>query len=146
MDAETLAGTAGALLSLLFAYTPGLSGWYARLGAEADLDAAIGETLRLLSVVVSAGYTAALTLTADGYELSLAALSDLIGVTEVWFPYVAPAVGVGEVFGVCPFRFFWEGETPTLRLEPEGGRMPRAGESLGGGWEVDRRPVTGDGA
>ena len=31
MDAETLAGTAGALLSLMFAYTPGLSGWYARL-------------------------------------------------------------------------------------------------------------------
>ena len=32
MDAETLAGLAGALLALLFAYVPGLSGWYTRLG------------------------------------------------------------------------------------------------------------------
>jgi len=98
--------------------------------ADADLDAAIGEALRLLSAAAPAGYTAVLTLTADGRELSLAALSDLIGVTEVWFPYIAPAAGVGEVFGVCPFRFFWEGETPTLRLEPDGGRMPRSGENL----------------
>jgi len=32
MEEETLAGTAGALPPLLLAYTPGLSGWYARLG------------------------------------------------------------------------------------------------------------------
>lgn len=98
--------------------------------ADSDLDAAIGEALRLLSAVSPANYTAALTLTADGAELSLEALSDLIGVCEVWYPYTPAGAGVGEVFGVCPFRFFWDGETPTLRLEPEDGRAPRAGECL----------------
>ena len=98
--------------------------------ADSDLEAAIGEALRLLSAASPASYTAALTLTADGVELSLEALSDLIGVSEVWYPYTAAAAGVGEVFGVCPFRFFWEGETPTLRLAPEDGKIPRAGEGL----------------
>ena len=103
---------------------------------DADLDAAIGEALRLLSSAAPADYTAALTLTEDGVELSLAALSDLLGMTEVWFPYAAPVAGMGELFGVCPFRFFWDGgppfsaAVPTLRLEPAGGRIPRAGESL----------------
>ncbi len=98
--------------------------------ADSDLEAAIGEALRQLSAASPASYTAALTLTADGVELSLEALSDLIGVSEVWYPYTAAAAGVGEVFGVCPFRFFWEGETPTLRLAPEDGKIPRAGEGL----------------
>lgn len=97
---------------------------------DADLDTAIGEALRQLSAASPASYTAALTLTADGRELSLEALSDLIGVSEVWYPYTAAAAGVGEVFGICPFRFFWEADTPTLRLEPQDGRIPRAGEGL----------------
>ena len=97
---------------------------------DADLEAAIGEALRLLSAAAPAGYTAALTLAADGKELSLAALTDLLGVSEVWYPYTAATAGVGEVLAVCPFRFFWDGDTPTLRLEPEDGRIPRAGEGL----------------
>lgn len=54
MDAETLAGLAGALLSLLFAYLPGLSGWYARLGeSQADEAGGVYRRLVMLAALVA---------------------------------------------------------------------------------------------
>lgn len=55
MDAETLAGLAGALLSLLFAYVPGLSGWYSRLGeGQADEAGGVYRRLVMLAALVIA--------------------------------------------------------------------------------------------
>ena len=53
MDAETLAGTAGALLSLLFAYTPGLSSWYASLGEGLpEAEGAVRKRLVMLAALL----------------------------------------------------------------------------------------------
>lgn len=52
MDAETLAGLAGALLSLLFAYVPGLSGWYARLGEGQEEAGSVYRRLVMLAALV----------------------------------------------------------------------------------------------
>lgn len=55
MDAETMAGAAGAMLSVLFAYVPGLSGWYARLGAgDEQLGGAQRRLVMLAALVIVA--------------------------------------------------------------------------------------------
>jgi len=81
MDAETLAGTAGALLSLLFAYVPGLNGWYARLD-EGLPEAEVGVRKRLVmlgALVAVALGSYGLACSGAGVEFGLALTCDRSG-------------------------------------------------------------------
>lgn len=82
MDAETLAGAAGALLAVLFGYVPGLSGWYARLGEGNEELGGVYRRLVMLGALVmaavgsyglaclKAGATFGLELSCDGAGLA----------------------------------------------------------------------------
>lgn len=72
MSAEVLAAIAGSLLSLLFSYVPGLSGWYAKLG-EAENDDGTRKRLVMLGLLV--------LVAAGCYSLSCAGWSAGWGVT-----------------------------------------------------------------
>ena len=81
MDAETLAGTAGALLSLLFAYVPGLSGWYERLGkGQAEESGGVYRRLVMMAaLLVTALGSYGLACTGAGAEFGLALTCDRSG-------------------------------------------------------------------
>jgi hypothetical protein len=57
MNSETLTLLAGALLSLGFSYVPGLSAWYARLGATPD-DGGTRKRLVMLALLAVAASAA----------------------------------------------------------------------------------------
>ena len=53
MSAELLSTIAGAILSLLFSYVPGLSGWYQKLGENGDgVDGGTARRLFMLGLLV----------------------------------------------------------------------------------------------
>lgn len=81
MDAETLAGVAGALLALLFGYVPGLSGWYARLG-EGQAEAVGGVYRRLVmlgALVIAAAGSYGLACLGEGAYFGLELACDRAG-------------------------------------------------------------------
>ena len=81
MDAETLAGLAGMLLSILFAYVPGLSGWYARLGEDqAEESGGVYRRLVMLTaLLVTALGSYGLACSGSGAEVGLALTCDRSG-------------------------------------------------------------------
>lgn len=81
MDTETLAGLAGAMLSLLFAYVPGLSGWYARLGegAPEETGGTYKRLVMLAALVVAALGSYGLACLGAGEYFGLALRCDRAG-------------------------------------------------------------------
>ncbi len=101
MQAETISTAAGALLSLLFSYCPGLSGWFAGLG-EAGQDGGTRKRLVMLALLVLAAL-GALALSCAGLPAPGAEVDcSRAGVWELAQALAAAVVANQGVYALSP--------------------------------------------
>ena len=79
MSAETLSLLAGAVLSLLFSYVPGLAGWYGRLGTDPGDGGTLKRLVMLALLALVAGGAFALACAGLGESLGIAVSCDQAG-------------------------------------------------------------------
>jgi hypothetical protein len=75
------------------------------------------------------GMETVLTLPAKGREIALSALTDLLDVTEVWWPYDS-TVEDWPPSRVQGFRVWWDDAQPVLILSSDDGSQPQAADEL----------------
>jgi hypothetical protein len=90
---------------------------------------ALRQALNEYSGVLPQELETTITLVADGREISLAALSGLVNVLQVWWPYdsAAPGWPPNQVKG---FRVWWDNGNPVLFLHELAGAEPRQDDEL----------------
>ena len=73
----------------------------------------------------------ALVLPADGREIALNGVANLLDVTEVWWPYSSLAgAEVWPPNRVAGFRLWWDDAQPVLHLTSKDGSQPQQGDEL----------------
>jgi hypothetical protein len=104
MTATILSTIAGAILSLLFSYVPGLAGWYDRVRAgRGDSDGGTAKRLVMLAllVLVSAG-SWGLACSGWGVDLGLELACDRSGLVELVQAFIFAIMANQSVYKISP--------------------------------------------
>ena len=95
------------------------------------IDEAIRLALDQYNLVNPLGAETVITLPGDGREIALEALSGLLYVVEVWWPYdTSTASETWPPNKVQGFRLWWDDARPVLFLDIPDGAQPRMGDEL----------------
>jgi len=95
------------------------------------IDEAIRLALDQYNLVNPLGAETVITLPGDGREIALEALSGLLYVLEVWWPYDSSAASeTWPPNKVQGFRLWWDDARPVLFLDIPDGAQPRMGDEL----------------
>lgn len=90
---EILAGIAGAIISLLFSYIPGLSTWFAALGEEVK---------RLVMAGIMLAAVIAIWLMSCGGLLSSGVVCDQVGLMQVAWIYILAVMANQGIYKITP--------------------------------------------
>lgn len=71
-----------------------------------------------------------LTLPGDGREIALHALTGLMQVTEVWWPYTSGSSEMWPRSDPCGFRVWWDDGAPVLFLNAREGSQPQQNDEV----------------
>jgi hypothetical protein len=93
------------------------------------IDEAIRQALEQYSSAYPRVVETDLTLTADGREISLATLTGLLEVIDVWYPYdsTSETFPPNEVIG---WRVYWDDAIPKLYIHTYQSAQPQSGEKI----------------
>lgn len=96
MTAEQLAAIAGAILSLLFSYVPGLNTWYAALGTE------VKRLIMLVFLVLTAAGAYAVSCGGYGGFLGLEPICNAEGIASLVMALISAIVANQSIFKLSP--------------------------------------------
>lgn len=99
---EQLGILAGAVLSLLFSYVPGLKLWYAMLGVNPDGSDDEGVRKRLVMAGISLLVALAVFGLACGQVITSGVTCDRAGVVQLTFVYVSVLIGNQSIYAITP--------------------------------------------
>lgn len=97
--------------------------------SDALIDESIRQALEQYSNAYPKVVETTITLSADGREISLSTLTDLIEVIDVWYPYSSSP----EVFPpnqVVGWRVYWDSTTPMLYIHTAQTAQPQSGQDV----------------
>lgn len=97
--------------------------------STATIDEALRSALSDYSTVLPLGSETYITLPGTGREIALDALTGLIAVLDVWWPY-NPDTEVWPPNMVAGFRVYWDDARPVLLLASKNANQPQINDSL----------------
>ena len=99
--------------------------------ATGTIDEGIHQALDQYNGVNPLTMETVITLPGDGREIALSGVSGLVGVLDVWWPYVSGASQeTWPPNKVRGYRLWWDDNQPVLFLEIEPGGQPQSGEEV----------------
>jgi hypothetical protein len=96
----------------------------------ATIDEALKQARDLYTDAAPLAMETVITAPGNGREIALSALTDLINVHDVWFPYDSTAAEVWPPQRVRGFRVWWDDAQPVLFLPDVIGSQPQTGDEL----------------
>lgn len=95
---------------------------------------AIDEALRLAlheyTLAAPLHIEALLTLPGDGREIALDSLTDLLNVTEIWWPYNSTSAETWPPNRITGYRIYWDDARPVLILDSPDSDQPQQNDEL----------------
>lgn len=102
----------------------------AAIWPAATIDEGLRLALHEYSQLNPCGMETIITLAGDGREIALSGVSNLLDVTEVWWPYDSTVEEVWPPNKVQGFRLWWDDAQPVLHLTSIDGSQPQQADEL----------------